>query len=208
MSDAYVSPGFNHLTHWGRDKMADISQTAFSNAFPWMKICEQIIHWSLFLRVKLTISQIMAWRRPGDKPLSEPMLVILLTHMCVTRPQWVKWWEQRHVPIIIIFKILKHDTCTFKFLYNHNIITANQAQWIVITIGSTFTWWTPCHPQRYWMFLRVLINILLCHYCALCHIALQWAMSHETQFIIMSCIAGPLWGKSTSNYWIPLTKSQ
>ena len=34
--------------------------------------------------------QIMAWRRPGDKPLSEPMVVSLLTHICVTRPQWVK----------------------------------------------------------------------------------------------------------------------
>ena len=37
--------------------------------------------------------QIMAWRRPGDKPLSEPMLVSLLTHICVTRPQWVKWYS-------------------------------------------------------------------------------------------------------------------
>ena len=33
--------------------------------------------------------QIMAWHRPGDKPLSEPMLVSLLTHICVTRHQWV-----------------------------------------------------------------------------------------------------------------------
>ena len=33
--------------------------------------------------------QIMAWRRSGDKPLSEPMVVSLLTHICVTRPQWV-----------------------------------------------------------------------------------------------------------------------
>ena len=31
----------------------------------------------------------MAWRRPGDKPLSEPMMASLLTHICVTRPQWV-----------------------------------------------------------------------------------------------------------------------
>ena len=31
--------------------------------------------------------QIMAWRRPGDKPLSEPMMVSLLTHICTTRPQ-------------------------------------------------------------------------------------------------------------------------
>ena len=32
---------------------------------------------------------IMAWRRPGDKPLSEPMMVSLLTHICVTWHQWV-----------------------------------------------------------------------------------------------------------------------
>ena len=31
--------------------------------------------------------QIMAWHRPGDKPLSEPMLVSLPTHICVIRPQ-------------------------------------------------------------------------------------------------------------------------
>ena len=34
--------------------------------------------------------QIMAWHRPGDKPLSEPMMVSLPTHICVTRPEWVK----------------------------------------------------------------------------------------------------------------------
>ena len=33
--------------------------------------------------------QIMAWRRSGDKPLSQPMMVSLLTHICVTRSQWV-----------------------------------------------------------------------------------------------------------------------
>ena len=34
--------------------------------------------------------QIMAWHRPGDKPLSEPMMISSLMHICVTRPQWVK----------------------------------------------------------------------------------------------------------------------
>ena len=34
--------------------------------------------------------QIMVWRRSGDKPLSEPMMVSLLTQICVTRPQWAK----------------------------------------------------------------------------------------------------------------------
>ena len=33
--------------------------------------------------------QRLAWHQPGDKPLSEPMRVSLLMHICVARPQWV-----------------------------------------------------------------------------------------------------------------------
>ena len=33
--------------------------------------------------------QITAWRQPGDKPLFEPMMVSLLMHACITRPQLV-----------------------------------------------------------------------------------------------------------------------
>ena len=45
--------------HWDRDKMATISQTTLSNAFSWMKMLEFQLkfHWSLFLRVQLTIFQ-------------------------------------------------------------------------------------------------------------------------------------------------------
>ena len=47
------------LTPWGRDRMAAMSQTMFSNAFSWMEINEFRLkfHWSLFLRVQLTIFQ-------------------------------------------------------------------------------------------------------------------------------------------------------
>ena len=34
--------------------------------------------------------QIMAWHWTGDKPLSEPMMLNLLTHICITRPHWDK----------------------------------------------------------------------------------------------------------------------
>ena len=34
---------------------------------------------------------IMAWHRPGDTPLYEPVMVSSLTNICVTRPQWVKY---------------------------------------------------------------------------------------------------------------------
>ena len=37
----------------------------------------------------LAFVRIMAWRRIGGKPLSEAMMIILLAHLCVTRPQWV-----------------------------------------------------------------------------------------------------------------------
>ena len=55
------------------------------------------------------IIQIMAWRRPGNKPLSELMVVSLLTHICVAQPQWV---NKNHitatvfddwVPIVLIY---------------------------------------------------------------------------------------------------------
>ena len=41
--------------------------------------------------------QIMAWRQPGDKPLSEPMMVSLLMHICITRPQWVKRHSETNI---------------------------------------------------------------------------------------------------------------
>ena len=37
------------------------------------------------------LNQIMALRRPGDKPLTESMMVRLLAHICVTRPHLVKF---------------------------------------------------------------------------------------------------------------------
>ena len=45
----------------------------------------------------IALVQIMAWRRPGDKPLSELMMVSLLTHICVTRPQWVNRRSQYRI---------------------------------------------------------------------------------------------------------------
>ena len=41
--------------------------------------------------------QIVASRRQVDEPLSEPMMVRLPTHLCVTRPQWVTaiYWSHR-----------------------------------------------------------------------------------------------------------------
>ena len=84
------------LTHWGRDKMAAISQTTFSNAFSWMKMFELslIFHWRLLTRVQLTIYQHWFGLWLGAEKATSHYLnqrcLSLLTHICVTRPQWVK----------------------------------------------------------------------------------------------------------------------
>ena len=80
------------LTHWGWDKMAAVLQTTFSNAFNiWVsiKVSLKFVPKGPINNTPALV-QIMAWCRPGDKPLSEPMMNILLTHICVTRLQWVK----------------------------------------------------------------------------------------------------------------------
>ena len=84
------------LTHWDRDKMAAIFQTTLSR----QRVFLNEIFW-LFMQISLkfvphgpissipALVPIMAWRRPGDKPLSEPMMASLLTHICIAQPQRV-----------------------------------------------------------------------------------------------------------------------
>ena len=75
----------------GRHFADDIFNCIFSNENAWISIN---ISLKFVPRGQIdnipSLVQIMAWRRPGDKPLSEPMMVSLLTHICVPRPQWVK----------------------------------------------------------------------------------------------------------------------
>ena len=59
VSEGEVWGVFCELTHWGRDKMAVVLQTTLSFTSSWMKMLEfrWRFHWSLFLRVQLTIFQ-------------------------------------------------------------------------------------------------------------------------------------------------------
>ena len=88
------------LTHRGRGKSATIWQTTFSNAFSWMKMYEFRLRfpWIFFPKIQINnipaLIQIMAWRWPRDKPLFEQMMISLLTHVCVTRPQCVHRWAK------------------------------------------------------------------------------------------------------------------
>ena len=82
------------FTHWPREKkIAAISQMKFLNAFSWIKMYEFRLKCVPKLRIHNVPAfvQIMAWRRSGDKPLSEAMLVSEATHICATRLQRVNW---------------------------------------------------------------------------------------------------------------------
>ena len=77
----------------GRHFADDIFKCIFVNENVWIpiKISLKFVPKGPINNIPALV-QIMAWRRAGDKPLSEPMMVILPTHICVTRSQWVSTW--------------------------------------------------------------------------------------------------------------------
>ena len=72
-----------------------------------------------------SLVQIMAWCRPSDKPLSEPIMVRLSMHICITRPQWV---DTIHTP--------KHEQ-----IYNSDQTTFHEAtyhKWEILFCNILF----------------------------------------------------------------------
>ena len=82
---------FNTLRPWriGQHFADDIFKRIFFNENVWIsiKISLKCVPKGPVYNITALI-QITAWCRPGNKPLSEPMADSLLTHICVTRPQW------------------------------------------------------------------------------------------------------------------------
>ena len=74
----------------GRHFADDIFKCILLNENAWIpnKISLKFVLKGLINNIPALV-RIMAWRHPGDKPLPDPMMVSLLTHICVTRPQWV-----------------------------------------------------------------------------------------------------------------------
>ena len=66
--------------------MNNISQTTFSMKMLEFRISLKFVPKGPINNI-LALVQIMAWCPSGDKPLSEPMMVSLSTHICVPGPQ-------------------------------------------------------------------------------------------------------------------------
>ena len=116
----------------------------------------------------------MAWRRPGDKPLSEAMVVSLLTHICVTRPQWVK------IQIKLLTLLFIVNICNWGWQVDwYHVMSALGQFYVAIWCGNcllkchqlAISLLHPCDKSDYTIFgqislafvgvLRILI--LLCH---------------------------------------------
>ena len=87
----------------GRHVTDDIFKCIFVNENVWIpiKISLKLVHNGPINNIPALV-QIMAWCRAGAKPLSEPMMVSLLTHICVPRPHWVK---QHHVLVFLTLSV-------------------------------------------------------------------------------------------------------
>ena len=126
--------------------------------------------------------QIMAWRRPGDKPLSEPMVVSLATHICVARPQWVNypgcntktiyWWICHKLVKIGRAVVKKYSSLHLSacLTYIWNLIV-----WINYMWPSHAIWW---HRSR-----SILSQVKVCclptsrsHYPIQCWIIIKYVL--------------------------------
>ena len=79
-----------------------ISNYIHYKVWNWIKISLKFVPRGPINNIRALV-HIMAWRRLGDKPLSEPMMVSLLTHICVTRHQRVQ------TRITSILNTIAHD---------------------------------------------------------------------------------------------------
>ena len=101
---------------------------------------DDIFKWNVWIPIKISLKfvpqgpmnnipalvRIMAWRRSGDKPLSEPVMVSLLTHICVTQPQWVKRSANPGIDIkVILSSIRNHFHLQLCVVITHPCVNLN-----------------------------------------------------------------------------------
>ena len=120
----------------GRHFPDDILKWIFLNGNVWIsiKISLKVVPEVPINNIPALV-QIMAWRRSGDKPLSEPMMDSLLAHICVTQPQWVKHSHG----FIVLFVAVTWPVPSHYLNQCWNILNwtlRNKLQWIKIDIFS------------------------------------------------------------------------
>ena len=98
--------------------------------------------------------QIVAWRRAGDKPLSEAMMVSLPKHICVTRPEWVNTTSKamlvmqisHMLSLLPFWQWLVHIS---RQLYQLVVYFIWKYFDIHVNLSISLKWWTSEHRPRY-----------------------------------------------------------
>ena len=116
----YTRDGY--LSHWGRDKMENLSLTIFPNVFSSINVIEFWLkfHWSVFLKPQLTIFQ--HWFRwwlgvvQAAGHYMNQWWLFFPMHICITQPQWV---NGRHRTIMISNLIIYIYIVTMKQVWSN-----------------------------------------------------------------------------------------
>ena len=122
----------NTLRPWQYERhfADDIFKSIFLNKNVWIpiEISQKFVLKSRINNIE-TLVQIMAWCRPGDKPLSETMI-------CVTRPQWIK-----HIEIITSTDLLRKILCILNVIFGVPCVHDNVLSlvWYVFWIPKLLT---------------------------------------------------------------------
>ena len=132
----------------GRHFADDIFKFIFLNENVWIpiKISLKFVPKGQINNIPALV-QIMAWRRPGDKPLSEPMMVSLPTHICVTRPQWVNPWNVLHASYISV-QPLRYRQILFLSNWNHR--TTVNTYYHLLSLITCWALQKKIHPRFLW----------------------------------------------------------
>ena len=105
----------------------DIFQCIFLNENVWIsiKISLKVVPKGPINNIPAKV-QIMAWRRPSNKQLSEAMVVGLLTHICRTRPQWVNNVLQIFTTPVFVNNLTKSHHLT-------SLLSCTPMAWVRVT---------------------------------------------------------------------------
>ena len=97
-----------------------------------------LLNKNVLISIRISLKHI-AKVRPSDKPLYEPMMIISLTHICVTRPQWVKvgpkhrWWYRQYIKYAVLM-----DSSTDQGLCHESMTTICKLNVIKMIMNYVF----------------------------------------------------------------------
>ena len=102
------------------------------------------LEWNVWILIKISMKfvpkgpmnnipalvQIMAWCRPGNKPLSELMMVSLTTHICVTRLPCVNHPQHmKHTSLITLIRLSSSSSYLTWVIFGHTVCITSATNW-------------------------------------------------------------------------------